>query len=87
MAKPILDATLSSRRDFNDTLSLFRFELEGGVPDFEPGSGGTTGCPDPDRLGMRSRTPAPITAPGETPDIVLAPIRLPRFSPPPEPRE
>ena len=26
-------------------------------------------------------------APGETPDIVLAPIRLPRFSPPPEPRE
>lgn len=48
MAKPILDATLTHRQDFNDTLSIYRFELEGGIPDFEPGQFVTLGLPDSD---------------------------------------
>lgn len=48
MAKPILDATIVEREDFNDTLSIFRLELEGGVPDFQPGQFVTLGLPDPD---------------------------------------
>ena len=48
MAKPILDATIVAREDFNDTLSIFRLELEGGVPDFEPGQFVTLGLPDPE---------------------------------------
>lgn len=53
MAKPILEATITDRQDLNDTLSIFRFELEGGVPDFEPGQFITLGIPDadPERAG------------------------------------
>ena len=48
MAKPILDATITYREDLNDTLSIFRFDLEGGVPDFAPGQFITLGLPDTD---------------------------------------
>ena len=48
MAKPILNATLTAREDLEDTLSIMRFELEGGVPDFEPGQFVTFGLPDID---------------------------------------
>ncbi|MEM7249299.1 MAG: FAD-binding oxidoreductase [Acidobacteriota bacterium] len=48
MAKPVLSAQITHREDLNDTLAIFRFELEGGVPDFTPGQFVTLGIPHPD---------------------------------------
>jgi len=47
MAKPIESARIAWRRDLNDTLALFRFELEHGVPDYLPGQFITLGLTDP----------------------------------------
>ena len=50
MAKPIETATLTWRKDLSDTLGFFRFELQGGVPDYLPGQfitlGGTRPADD-----------------------------------------
>ena len=48
MAKPIESARIAWRRDLNDTLAIFRFELENGVPDYLPGQFITLGLPDPE---------------------------------------
>jgi ferredoxin--NADP+ reductase len=47
MAKLIETARLTWRRDLNETLALFRFELENGIPDFVPGQFVTLGLPIP----------------------------------------
>jgi ferredoxin--NADP+ reductase len=47
MAKLIETARLTWRRDLNETLALFRFELENGVPDFVAGQFVTLGLPIP----------------------------------------
>jgi ferredoxin--NADP+ reductase len=51
MAKPIQTARLTWREDLTDTLARFRFELEGGVPDFLPGQFITLGLPDDQKPG------------------------------------
>ncbi len=45
MGKAIESATLIWRQDLNDTLALFRFELESGIPDYQPGHFVTLGAP------------------------------------------
>ena len=47
MARLIENATLIHRRDLEETLAIFRFELEGGIPDFQPGQFVTIGLPIP----------------------------------------
>jgi ferredoxin--NADP+ reductase len=51
MAKVIENAQLVYRRDLNETLGIFRFELESGVPDFVPGQFVTLGVPLPEEGG------------------------------------
>lgn len=48
MAKPPETATLVYRRDLTDTLAIFRFTLENGIPDYLPGQFITLGLPDPE---------------------------------------
>jgi ferredoxin--NADP+ reductase len=78
MAKPILAATLLERQDLTDSLSIFRLELEGGIPDFEPGQFVTLGFPDPEREGkMVWRAYSIASAPSEKRYLELY-IRLAR---------
>ena len=51
MAKPIQTARLTWREDVTDTLARFRFDLDGGVPDFLPGQFVTLGLPDDEKPG------------------------------------
>ncbi len=55
MARPILNATLTNRKHLTDTLDILQFELEGGVPDFEPGQFITLGIPDTE-VGREDKT-------------------------------
>ena len=74
MAKPILNATLVKREHLTDTLDVLEFELEGGVPDFQPGQFVTLGLPDhdPDAEGkMLWRAYSIASAPSEKRHVEL----------------
>ena len=49
MKRDPLKATLLEREDLTDSLALFRFALEEGVPDFEPGQFVMLGLPHPEK--------------------------------------
>jgi len=51
MPKTIETAKLIWRQDLTDTLARFRFTLQGGVPDYQPGQFITLGLPDDEKAG------------------------------------
>lgn len=71
-------ATLRERVDLTDSLALFRFELAGGIPDYEPGQYLTLGLPHPDKPGKILWRPYSIASPPERKDLLELYIRWAR---------
>ncbi len=77
MARPPKNAKLTYRYDLNSTLSIFRFDLEGGVPDYAPGQFITLGLPVPsenDKIVWRAYS---IASPPEQKEYLELYIRWP----------
>lgn len=72
---PDLKATITAREDLTDSLALFRFDLEGGVPDFEPGQFLTLGLPHPEKEGKTLFRPYSISSPPERKDAMELYVR------------
>ncbi len=75
---PPLTATILEREDLTDSLALFRFGLEAGIPDFEPGQYLTLGLPHPDKPGKVLWRPYSIASPPERKDVLELYIRWAR---------
>ena len=75
MKGPDLKATITAREDLTDSLALFRFDLEEGVPDFSPGQFLTLGLPHPDQEGKTLWRPYSISSPPERKDAMELYIR------------
>ncbi|MGB0684928.1 MAG: FAD-binding oxidoreductase [Planctomycetota bacterium] len=75
MKGPDLKATITAREDLTDSLALFRFDLEEGVPDFSPGQFLTLGLPHPDKEGKTLWRPYSISSPPERKDAMELYIR------------
>lgn len=75
---PPLTALLREREDLTDSLALFRFELEAGVPDFAPGQYLTLGLPNPQKPGKTLWRPYSIASPPERKDLLELYIRWAR---------
>ncbi len=71
-------AVLREREDLTDSLAVFRFELEGGIPDFEPGQFLTLGLPHPDKPGKVLWRPYSIASPPERKDLMELYVRWAR---------
>jgi ferredoxin--NADP+ reductase len=71
-------ATIRQRLDLTDSLALFRFELAGGIPDYEPGQYLTLGLPHPDKPGKVLWRPYSIASPPERKDLLELYIRWAR---------
>lgn len=71
-------ATLRERVDLTDSLALFRFELEHGIPDYEPGQFLTLGLPNPEKPGKLLWRPYSISSPPERKDLMELYIRWAR---------
>lgn len=71
-------AILREREDLTDSLALFRFELEGGIPDFAPGQYLTLGLPHPDKPGKVLWRPYSIASPPERKDLMELYVRWAR---------
>lgn len=71
-------ATIRERVDLTDSLALFRFELENGVPDYAPGQYLTLGLPHPDKPGKTLWRPYSISSPPERKDLMELYIRWAR---------
>lgn len=71
-------ATIRERVDLTDSLALFRFELEQGIPDYGPGQYLTLGLPHPDKPGKVLWRPYSISSPPEQKDCMELYIRWAR---------
>lgn len=71
-------AVIRERVDLTDSLALFRFELEAGIPDFEPGQYLTLGLPHPDKPGKILWRPYSIASPPERKDLLELYVRWAR---------
>lgn len=71
-------ATIRERVDLTDSLALFRFELENGVPDYEAGQFLTLGLPHPDKPGKLLWRPYSISSPPERKDLMELYVRWAR---------
>ena len=71
-------ATIRERVDLTDSLALFRFELENGIPDYAPGQYLTLGLPHPDKPGKTLWRPYSISSPPERKDLMELYIRWAR---------
>lgn len=65
MSKDPLLATILERTDLTDSLALFRFGFEEGVPDFEPGQFLMLGLPNPEKPGKSLMRAYSIASPPE----------------------
>lgn len=70
-----LQATITGRKDLTDSLALFEFELEQGVPDFEPGQFVMLGLPNPEKPGRALLRAYSIASPPERKDALELYIR------------
>lgn len=78
MKTSTLKATITHREDLTPALAKFRFELENGIPDFDPGQFLTIGLPHPDE-GKEGKTlwrPYSISSKPEQKDYMELYIRL-----------
>ena len=73
--KDPLKATLTEREDLTDSLALFRFELQEGVPDFEPGQFVMLGLPNPEKEGKTLWRAYSIASPPERKECLELYIR------------
>lgn len=69
---------IRERVDLTDSLALFRFELENGIPDYEAGQYLTLGLPHPDKPGKTLWRPYSISSPPERRDLMELYIRWAR---------
>lgn len=75
MARPPKNGKLIYREDFNPTLAIFRFALDGGVPEFQAGQFVTLGLPIPSDGGKVLWRAYSIASPPELKDYVELYIR------------
>lgn len=73
--KDPLKATITGRKDLTDSLAFFEFELEKGVPDFEPGQFVMLGLPNPEKPGRSLLRAYSIASPPERKDALELYIR------------